>query len=263
MLYIQKKVPSRQTQSTISSTANTPEWRAIPPSDTNAIRDAFNSVPKASIQDDLLIEQHHLCGYCMCRIKPTADQFEGMRIDHVIPLSMDKHKALDYNNYLGVCFGGTSSSTQIPQRQERVLCCDAHKADQQLRALNPWDQTMMDHIAYRRDGYLYFNGKDYYSEQFCKNAEYDINKTLQLNGISEGAGRDGVCKMDTSTRIVEGRKNAFDSAHQRLAKIHPFTSSNIDREIQLLLNSPHREPFVGVVIFKLKQVRDRLRSEGR
>lgn len=263
MLYIQKKPPSRQTQLTISNTANTPEWRAIPPTDTNAIRDTFNSMPKASIQADLLNEQHHLCGYCMCQIKSTEEQFEGMRIDHVVPLSLDKNKALDYNNFLGVCFGGTSSATQVSRGGERVLCCDAQKSAQQLRALNPRNQAIMDHIAYRPDGYLYFNGKTAYGEQFCENAEYDINTILQLNGITEGIGRDGVCKMDTATRIVEGRRNAYAHSRQLLAKIKPFTSSNIDHEIQRLLNNPRRQPFLGVIIFKLKQARDRLRSDGR
>lgn len=267
MLYIKKNTPSIATQAKIAETKRDRHWSTVPEDDVAVRRDIFNDMDKTSIQQDLIQEQHHLCAYCM---RPIETTFEGIRIDHFIPLSEDKEKTLDYSNYLGVCYGGSHRELQAnPQGNQRrnttrVLCCDAQKKDQCLRAINPWNEAIMDHIAYYpSNGYIYFKGKGDYSETFCANAQYDIDKILQLNGIFK-KDRDNIEWIsDTTTKIVEGRRNAFSAANRILADLQPLTSNKIDRVIQSLLDAPQRQPFVGVIIYKLKQIRDRLQSQGR
>lgn len=266
MLYIKKNTPSRATQDEIARVKRDSQWSNVPESDVNARRDIFDSMDKSPIQQDLIQEQHHLCAYCM---RPIEATFEGIRIDHFIPLSVDKEKTLDYNNYLGVCYGGShrelQTNSQGHQRRNarRVLCCDAKKKDQRLSAINPWNEAVMDHIAYYSNGYIHFKGKGDYSETFCDNAQNDIDNILQLNGIFKKDKDNIEWISDTTTKIVEGRRNAFTAANKILANLQPPTSNKIDRVIQSLLDAPQRQPFVGVIVYKLKQVRDRLQSQGR
>lgn len=266
MLYIKKNAPSLATQAKLSQTKRDSHWNTVPENDINARRVIFDNMDKSPIQQDLIPEQHHLCGYCM---RPIEVTFEGIRIDHFIPLSEDKEKTLDYNNYLGVCYGGSQRELQTnPQgyqsrKIKRILCCDAQKKDQRLLAINPWNEAIMDHIAYYTNGYIYFKGRGDYSETFCNNAQNDIDNILQLNGIFKKDKDNIEWISDTTTKIVEGRRNAFTAANKILADLQPLTSHKIDREIQSLLDAPKRQPFVGVIVYKLKQVRDRLQNQGR
>lgn len=266
MLYIKKNAPSLATQSEISKAKRDSHWSTISEDDVKARRRIFDDMNKSSIQQDLIQEQHHLCAYCM---RPIETVFQGVRVEHFIPLSEDKEKTLDYNNYLGVCFGGSHQELQPepPDGQRRnsgrILCCDAQKGDQRLSAINPWNEAIMDHIAYRPNGYVYFRGNGDYSDVFCQHAQTDIDEILQLNGIFTKDNETIEWISDTTTRIVEGRRNAFSVANMILANLEPLTSHKIDREIQSLLDAPQRQAFVGVIVFKLKQVRNRLRSKNR
>ena len=62
-------------------------------------------MPKVAIRSELIKEQHGLCAYCMRRI---TGQQNDTKIEHYKALSMDKERALDYQNYLGVakCYAG-------------------------------------------------------------------------------------------------------------------------------------------------------------
>ena len=270
MLYIKKKIPSVSTQLSLAEVRNTPEWRAIPDTDVDALRTAFNSVKKAPIQDDLLLEQRGLCAYCMRRIHKNDDKPDGMRIEHYVPLSSSKEKSLDYSNYLGVCNGGSAfelsetGTSGISGRQKltRILCCDAKKDDDELAAINPWNENIMSHIAYTRDGIIYFNGQSY-GKQFCDNAERDIFDALGLNGKYVGSGRKAKCIQDTASRIVQGRRDAYSAAVRILSNMKPLTSHRLDHTINHLLSMNEPDEFVGVIIFKLAQTRDRLRKEGK
>lgn len=263
MLYIKKNLPSIDTQNEISKTKRDRHWRTVPEDDVDLRRDIFDQMDKTSIQQDLLREQHHLCAYCM---RPISNTFEGIRVEHYIPLSEDKEKTLDYTNYLGVCFGGSEHQEDNEDKKSKakpVLCCDAQKGSQRLEAINPLNEDIMDHIAYNPQGYIYFNGNSMYSDSFCQKAQSDIDNILHLNGLFTKDGDVVTWISDTRTNIVAGRQNALLAAKKILAKMGPLTSGKIDRAIQSLLDAPRRQPFVGVIIFKLKQAQALLRSNGQ
>lgn len=77
------------------------------PKDSIQLRFLFEQMPKATIRSELIKEQHGLCAYCMKEIK---GQQNDTKIEHYKALSMDKEGALDYQNYLGVCYGGEHNS---------------------------------------------------------------------------------------------------------------------------------------------------------
>ena len=109
------------------------------------------------------------------------------RVEHLVPLSADKEKAIDYNNMLGVCDGGE----KIASQQQHILCCDAHKKETEI-STSPLNKMQMDKIAYKSDGIIYTKPKD-------EAMEKDINETLMLNGIKKSDGS----VRDTSTELLK------------------------------------------------------------
>lgn len=97
----------------------TEQWRCIQKGDTQAVRQEFDLLPKEEIRQSLLEEQHYLCAYCMKRIKN-----DGLHttIEHWEPLSVNKDKALEYDNMLAVCDGGRKAD--LTGNVQRILCCD-------------------------------------------------------------------------------------------------------------------------------------------
>lgn len=93
------------------------------PQDSTQMRFLFEQMPKATIRSELIKEQHGLCAYCMRRI---TGQQNDTKIEHYKALSMDKDGALDYQNYLGVCYGGEHDS---PEQNKQCLCCDASRGE--------------------------------------------------------------------------------------------------------------------------------------
>jgi len=127
VLYIEKKAPPQAYNKAVAEIKGAPAWRAVRDKDTMAIRSQFDRLPKSIIRDALLKEQHYLCAYCMKRIRNNAggSQVVHMSIEHWLPLSQDKERALDYKNFLGVCKGGAD----VAGPRARVLCFDASKRD--------------------------------------------------------------------------------------------------------------------------------------
>lgn len=108
------------------------------------------------------------------------------RIEHFIPLSTDKEKAIDYGNMLGVCDG----REKITGQQGHILCCDAHKKETKI-STSPLNKLQMDQIAYKPDGTIFTEPKDGAMDK-------DINETLLLNGVRKPDGS----VRDTSTEII-------------------------------------------------------------
>lgn len=149
MLYIEKTNAPACVSTALATIKRTRDWRETRITDIKAIRGHFDSLEKKGIRMALLQDQHHLCAYCMKRIR---NEERHMSIEHWIPLSKDKEKALDYNNFLGVCKGGADVLVQ----GNRILCCDAKKSDEDLMMINPLNRQMMGQIVYRKDGTIYF-----------------------------------------------------------------------------------------------------------
>lgn len=71
---------------------------------TRELRNFFDQLKKDKIREALLIEQHYLCAYCMSSIENNPLH---TTIEHWLPLSKSKETALDYQNFLATCKGGS------------------------------------------------------------------------------------------------------------------------------------------------------------
>ena len=83
----------------------------------------------------LLLEQGHLCAYCMGRISIKLNQDNKPRIEVEHYSSQNERPDLDliYKNMLGVCNGIT---------QQKKEHCDKSKKYKSLRALNPLNKNV-------------------------------------------------------------------------------------------------------------------------
>ena len=103
MVYIEKEGLSDELKQKIIEIRKSVAWKCIDENDTESIRQVFdNEFPKSDVKAILIREQKGLCAYCMRRIRMDSHS----RVEHFIPLSADKEKAIDYINMLGVCDGG-------------------------------------------------------------------------------------------------------------------------------------------------------------
>ena len=197
MLYIAKEGLPGDITGKIIELRKSEKWKNIREGDTDAIRRVFDTeFPKNEVKGILLQEQQGLCAYCMRRIRMDSHS----RVEHLVPLSKDKEKAIDYMNMLGVCDGGE----KITNNQGHILCCDAHKKETEIE-LSPLSKAQMDKITYDRDGRIFTEPKDEVMER-------DINEVLLLNGIQK---KDGTVR-DTSTELLKGRRDAYDRARRML-----------------------------------------------
>ena len=204
-----------------------------------------NEFPKNDVKAVLIHEQKGLCAYCMRRIHMDSHS----RVEHLIPLSKDKDKVLDYGNLLGVCDGGEKISGQ----GNHILCCDAHKKETEI-SLSPFDKIQMDKIAYRRDGTIYTEPRD-------EAMEKDINETLLLNGIRK---EDGTVR-DTSTELLKGRRDAYDRASRMMSELNrsgKCTSAAVKKIMDDLLNKEEREEYAGVKLYYFRKKYDSLKKRG-
>lgn len=209
------------------------KWKNVKEDNTDAIRQVFDDdFPKNDVKAVLIREQKGLCAYCMRRIRTDSHS----RVEHFVPLSRDKERALDYNNMLGVCDGGE----KVMGQQGHILCCDAHKRESEIKT-SPLNKNQMDKIAYKPDGTIYTNPKDIEMEK-------EMNETLLLNGIRKA---DGSCR-DTSTEILKGRRDAYDRARLMMKKLDrsgKCTSASVKRIIDNLYNCEEREEYVEVKLY--------------
>ena len=103
MVYIEKEGLSAELGRKIIEIRKSDMWKSIEKDNPDAVRQVFDNVfPKNDVKAALIHEQRGLCAYCMRRIHMDTHS----RVEHFIPLSVDKEKAIDYNNMLGVCDGG-------------------------------------------------------------------------------------------------------------------------------------------------------------
>lgn len=237
MIYIEKEGLSAELGRKIIEIRKSDLWKSIEKDNTNAVRQVFDQVfPKDDIKAVLIHEQKGLCAYCMRRIHMDAHS----RVEHFVPLSADKEKAIDYNNMLGVCDGGE----KITGQQGHILCCDAHKKETEI-CTSPLNKVQMDKIAYKPDGTIYTEPRDDVMEK-------DINETLLLNGIRKPDGS----VRDTSTEILKGRRDAYDRARKMMEHLNrsgKCTSGAVKKIMDSLLHQEEREEFVGVKLYYFRK----------
>ena len=238
MLYIQKKTPPGAMLRKVSSLKSSNAWKSINIGNTDAIRDAFNELPKEEIRRSLLEEQHYLCAYCMRKIE---DNGLKTSIEHWYPLSKDKDKALDYKNMLAVCDGGRNWSGT----GKKILCCDAYKSDEDELTILPLNKLQMDKIVYDTNGFIKTAPND-------SDIDKDITEKLHLNGV----WKKGKFICDTSTGIVKSRKDAYLQCKKfirRLDEKGQCTSGNVLKKIEEIEKAEHRIEYAGVYLYFLKK----------
>ena len=247
MIYIQKQGMSDELKQKIIEIQKSDTWKNVKPGNIKAIRHIFdNEFPKDDVKTILIREQKGLCAYCMRRIHMDSHS----RVEHLIPLSLNKEKAIDYNNMLGVCDGGEKRTGQ----QGHVLCCDAHKGEVPV-SISPLNKVQMDKIAYKPDGTIYTKPADLAMEK-------DINETLLLNGIRKS---DGTVR-DTSTEILKGRRDAYDRARQMMKRLNgnkKCTSATVKKVIDALTDKKELEEYVGVKLYYFRKKYAELVKQGK
>lgn len=184
MIYIRKrKTPQhiKDKRDEIISTPDSGYEEIVLPKDSKQLRALFGQMPTAELRRLLCEEQHGLCAYCMRRSVPHKQNVEDeeARIEHYVPLSKSKELALDYSNFLGVCYGGNNDIQMdgVPF----VACCDAYRGEEDL-TINPWDKRQMEAVAYRRDGFMFVKTNVGLDSQLVQQMQNDINEILHLNG---------------------------------------------------------------------------------
>lgn len=246
MLYIEKEGLKDGINKKIIEMRKSEEWKNIKEVDSEAIRRAFDTVfPKNEVKEILIHEQHGICAYCMRRIRMDSHS----RVEHLVPLSKNKEKAIDYNNMLGVCDGGE----KVTSESGHILCCDAHKKETEIE-LSPLNKVQMDKIAYDKDGKIYTEPRDV-------DMERDINDVLLLNGIQK---KDGTVR-DTSTELLKGRRDAYKRAKRMMNILNvkgKCTSSVLKKLMEELYNCDEREEYVGVKLFYFRKKYNSLVRRG-
>ena len=242
MLYIRKTDPPAEVVRQISKIKGMPEWRRIQEGDTSSLRAKFNELDKAALRAALLPDQSYLCAYCMRKIQNG----DNTVIEHWYPLSKDKNAALDYQNMLAVCDGGTKNS------KNGILCCDKAKAEQEI-TITPLKKGHMKKIAYDKNGFIRIEPGD-------KVFEHDI-EVLKLNGY----WKNGKFKADTATGLVKGRSDAYKRCERFIRKLDrekKCTSSQLKKKIDEIENAEQKPEFAGVLLYFLDKKYQTLLKRG-
>ena len=228
------------------------------PQDSKQLRCLFDQMPKDQIRQALYEEQHELCAYCMKRITPSGSE---MKIEHYEALSEDKEKALDYQNYLGVCYGGEKDGDD----KVRILCCDAERKDRKL-TINPWNRRQIEAIGYYRTGEIFVRQDKGLDQELTDAMQKDIDDILHLNGEKDAEGR---IIRDTSSKLIANRRRICDSVHsqfERWDKKHQLTLEYLQEVISKLEKQLEgngiAEEYIGVRLYLYKRKQEQLRHRS-
>lgn len=263
MLYIQKrKTPNiiAEEAEKIKKTPGSGYAQLEVPENSKQLRILFEKMPKDEIRKALFFEQHGLCAYCMRRITGVR---EDTRIEHYKALSTDKEAALDYQNFLGVCYGGEKEDSN-----NECLCCDAARGEKEL-TINPWNKRQMEAIGYYRDtGEIYVLQNVGLGMELQQALQKDIDEKLHLNGEKDLKGR---IIWDTRSKLVAHRRAICDSVYSQFARwgrkgvlTADFLRDKIEKLEEKLKNDETADEYIGVRLYFYKREEKRLRRrEGR
>lgn len=269
MLYIRKQRTTDIVKNKALEIMNTPDsgYKSIVlPKDTKKLRDLFEKMPKHEIGNALYREQHGLCAYCMRRIELEPDQEDGesnsIRIEHYKALSKEKEKALDYQNFLGVCYGGEHDNRDKPY----ILCCDAARKEKTL-TINPWDRRQMDAIAYERNGKIFVRTDKGLDSDLVEKMQRDLDEVLVLNGKQD---KEGKVIYDTASKLIANRRKIYDSTcseFDRWDRKGCLTAEFLKEKINLLEKQLEdgqiADPYVGVRLYFYKRRYDKLKRKSK
>lgn len=252
MVYIQKRRTPDVVKQKAAEIIKTPDsgYSSINlPQDTKKLRGLFDKMPKDEIRKALCQEQHGLCAYCMGRIEPRRD---SMKIEHYKALSENKELALEYQNYLGVCYGGEKYVKTKPH----ILCCDAARKEQKL-TVNPWDKRQMEAVGYKRNGEVFVHTDKGLDAELVKDMQKDLDEVLVLNGKKDA---DGKVVSDTASKLLANRRAIYQSVCTQFERwdkkrclTKDFLKEKIDYLEKQLEGNRLAEPYIGVRLYFYKR----------
>ena len=263
MLYIRKKRTPDAIEKTVDEIKKTPGsgYEEIHvPEDSQQLRALFDMMPKNDLRNELYKEQHGLCAYCMKRI--TGHQSDT-RIEHYKALSTDKKAALDYQNFLGVCYGGEKGDKV--DSGTSCLCCDVARGEKEL-TINPWNKRQMEAIGYyKKTGEIFVRQDVGLGIDLQKAMQRDIDDVLHLNGEKDSAGR---IKWDTRSKLVASRRCICDSVcsqFERWSKkgilTADFLQNKIEKLEEKLRDDNIADEYIGVRLYLYKRKEEKLRRK--
>lgn len=191
---------------------------------------------KKQVRNRLIEEQGRLCAYCMCRI-PRSDVdpvITPIIMEHMIPRNTedgrDVGQALDYHNLVAVCHGN-----QGPHGTKTILdlTCDAHKANDEFRKVNPCRPDTLESIEYTMDGKIDAADPD---------VRFDLIHTLNLN-------------CPTSPLVAE-RKAALDHLIDAIGSVPEEEQAEYCAAVlnDFYAETDSKTCYVGVLIWYLKSI---------
>ena len=118
---------------------------------------SYENLDKTDLRASLLVEQGHICCYCMRRI-PESNKNPGCKIEHFLSQEHHSQHALDYSNMLLACLGQEGSP-------KHLQTCDTYKGDSDL-SLSPSNpsRNIEDLIKYKSNGEIYSDDETLNSE---------------------------------------------------------------------------------------------------
>ncbi len=252
MLYIHKRRTPDVVKKQAEEIMNMPDSGYLSirlPENTRQLRSLFEKMPKEEIRKSLYVEQHGLCAYCMGKIEP---QYDSMKIEHYKALSENKAGALDYRNYLGVCYGGEKNGKGKPH----VLCCDAARNEREL-TVDPWNKRQMEAIGYKRNGEIFVRTDKGLDCRLTAVMQKDLDEILVLNGKKDAEGR---VVSDTATKLIANRRSTyqsvctqFDRWDRKKCLTKDFLKEKIDDLEKQLQGDGIAEPYIGVRLYFYKR----------
>ncbi len=120
---------------------------------------------KNELRKSLLIEQGHICCYCMKRI-PESTRNPSSKIEHFRCQSINPQEQLNYNNMFLACCGNQGSL-------KTSQTCDTSKENKSLNPLlSPLDDNIENRIKYKANGEIFTEDT---------NLNNELNFILNLN----------------------------------------------------------------------------------
>jgi uncharacterized protein (TIGR02646 family) len=171
--------------------------------------DEIDFAVKQKIREQLCMEQHGLCAYCMRRIKPSPND---MAVGHFKPQTDFPELALEYSNMLGSCRGN------IGQKREDLTC--DHRKGNDLLKFSPSDKahSLEGLIRYLGNGFIECDDKD-----FEQQLVGDVKR-------SEDIGRKERGVLNLNERfLVLNRKKSLEAFKNYLDKL-PGRATRADLE---------------------------------
>ncbi|MEY8368148.1 hypothetical protein D1155_09170 [Anaerotruncus sp. 80] len=188
---------------------------------------------KRDVLSSLMLEQGHLCAYCMRRIELNGKKERRATIEHCLPQAVSDVNRLNYKNMVAVCSGNRDAHLN------KDKTCDAKRGSlpseqQRMKKIDVFDGHTLDLIQYGSDGRIFSKDPD---------VDEDLNERLNLN-----------CE---TLRLGDCRKQALNALQCDISKKYPNKDVPQDYFQKLLdrytTQTGKKTPYVGILIYWLKK----------